>query len=84
MSEVDIWIKVLDKLEFKFIDEFCGPGDINYIKYRHNEIEYSLYFNRKTKVVNSLFTFSINSTTKQLFYNQYIDIFRDIKLESLT
>jgi hypothetical protein len=95
MTEVDIWIKVFDKLKFKFIDEFCGPGDVNYIKYKHigglnhDLIEYSLYFNRKTEMVDVLFGnsnsgFFNTKITKQSFYNQYIDVFRDIKLEYLT
>jgi len=88
MSEVDIWIKVLDKLEFKFIDEYCGLGDVNHIKYRSDKDIYSLYFNRKTEVVNSIFVTDALSQTslnfnKQSFYNKYIDVFRDIKLESI-
>ena len=55
MSEVDIWINVIDKLGFKFIDEYCGPGDVNHIKYQDGKDIYSLYFNRKTEVVNSIF-----------------------------
>jgi hypothetical protein len=87
MSEVDIWIKVLDKLGFEFIDEFCGPN-LNYIKYKHDGIEYSIYFNRKTELVEVLFSFSdggfMNTKiTKQSFYDQYIEVFRDIKLESI-
>lgn len=95
MSEVDIWIKVFDKLKFRFIDEFCGPGDVNCIKYKHigglnhDVIEYSLYFNRKTEVVNSIFVTDALSLAplnfnKQSFYNQYINVFREIKLEYLT
>jgi hypothetical protein len=87
MSEIDIWIKAMDKLGFKFIDEFCGPN-LNYIKYKHEGVEYSLYFNRKTEMVEVLFSFNGDSflntkITKQSFYDQYIDIFRDIKLESI-
>ena len=91
MSEIDIWIKAMDKLGFKFIDEFCGPN-LNYIKYKHEGVEYSLYFNRKTEMVEAFFlifsdckdnAFLNTKITKQSFYDQYIDIFRDIKLESI-
>ena len=82
MTEVDIWIKVLDKLNFKFIDEYCGPGDINHIKYSSGKDIYSLYFNRKTDEVNSLFV-TTGGTTKQSFYKQYIDVFREVKLGQL-
>jgi hypothetical protein len=84
MTEVDIWIKVFDKLGFKFIDEYCGPGDINQIKYSLDKdiYIYSLYFNRKIDEVSSLFV-TTGGTTKQSFYNQYIDVFREVKLENL-
>lgn len=101
MTEVDIWIKVFDKLEFVFIDEHCRPGLNNLLKYQGVDNIYSLYFNRKTgKVillnwtknpgfiskdeelkVTTNFTTSVN---KQLFYEHYKSLFRDIKLESLT
>lgn len=77
----------MDKLGFKFIDEFC-PGDTNLIKYQSDKDIYSLYFNRKTEVVNSIFVRDALSQAslnfnKQSFYNKYIDVFRDIKLESI-
>ncbi len=91
-TEVDIWLKVVDKLvekhDFKFIDEFCGPNGVNYLKYKRLDEEYSIYFDRKTETVEHLFKhdngFFDYKTTKQSFYNQYIDVFRDIKLEYLT
>ena len=87
MTEVDIWIKVLDRLGFKFIDEYCGPGDINHIKYSSDKDIYSLYFNRKTDEVKFFHCnhqgLAENKVNKQTFYNQYKDIFRQIKLEEI-
>ena len=93
MTEVDIWIKVLDKLGFEFI-ESCGVGDINQLEYSSDKdvetlrykTSYKLYFNRKTEKVNSFFVswpHSMDVITKQSFYNQYIDVFREVKLENL-
>jgi hypothetical protein len=82
MSEVDIWIKVLEKIGYKFIDEICGPDDTNYLNYLFNGVYYRLYFNRKKETVNSFFD-NISSINKQKFYSDNINIFRDIKLESI-
>lgn len=85
MTEVDIWLKVMDKLGFLFIEEKSQVNnDINIIEYvwaptNHN---YRLYFDRKTEVVNSLFCV-VGGVSKQTFYNQYKDIFRQIKLEEI-
>ena len=99
MTEVDIWIKVLNKLGFKLIDEYCGPGDINQLEYSSDKdvetlrykTSYILYFNRKTEKVNSFsvscpansWPHGMDVITKQSFYNQYIDVFREVKLENL-
>lgn len=91
MTEIDIWIKVFDKLGFQFIDEHCGfVSKINYLSYLSDNGSYSLYFDRETGQVLSLFIRNSpdgNQTTrytdgaKQLFYEEYKHIFRDIKLE---
>ena len=95
MTEVDIWIKVLDKLGFKLIYEYCGPGDINQLEYSSDKdvetlrykTSYKLYFNRKTEEVNSFFVSwphgDMGGIAKQSFYNQYIDVFREVKLGQL-
>lgn len=82
MSEVDIWLKVMDKLGFLFLEEKCGRGEINVIEYVHMQTNhtYQLHFNRKTEVVNSLFCVVGD---KHSFYNQYIDVFREVKLNSI-
>jgi hypothetical protein len=82
MSEVDIWIKVLEKIGYNFIDEICGPDDTNYLNYLFNGVYYRLYFNRKKETVNSFFD-NISIINKQKFYSDNINIFRDIKLESI-
>lgn len=85
MTEVDIWLKVMDKLGFLFIEEKSQvTNDINIIEYvwtptNHN---YRLYFDRKTEVVNSLFCV-IGGVNKQIFYNRYKDIFREVKLKEI-
>jgi len=84
MTEVDIWIKVFDKLGFYLQDEVCQPGDTNFLVYiwiptNHT---YRVYFNRKTEQVNSVFCV-IGGVTKQSFYNQYASTFREIKLQQL-
>jgi hypothetical protein len=85
MTEIDIWIKVFDKLGFQFIDEHCGfVSKINYLSYLNDDGNYNLYFDRETGQVLSLFIRNSpdgNQTTKQLFYGEYKHIFRDIKLE---
>lgn len=87
MSEVDLWIKVFDKLGFRFMDEHCGfDSKINYLSYLSDNGSYSLYFDRETGEVISLFirnSLDGSQTTKQLFYKQYINLFREIKLESI-
>ena len=62
MSEVDIWINVIDKLGFKFIDEYCGAGDVNHIKYQDGKDIYSLSPEADT---NWVFHGSIKKITKR-------------------
>jgi hypothetical protein len=85
MSEVDIWIKVMDRLGFKFIGEKSqGTGDTNLMEYvwmpTNHIYPYYLCFDRKTELVNSLFCV-IGGINKRTFYNEYKDIFRQVKLE---
>jgi hypothetical protein len=82
MSEVDIWIKLLNRIGFDFIDEICGPGDVNYLDYSFDNKEYRLYFNRNTEKVHSFFD-NIGVMNKQKFYQIYIEEFRQIKLNQL-
>lgn len=85
MTEVDIWLKVMDKLGFLFIEEKTKPDtDINIIEYVWSPTNHSyhLYFNQKTGVVNSLFCV-VGEVTKQNFYDQYKNTFRQTKLEGL-
>jgi hypothetical protein len=84
MSEVDIWLEVMDKLGFLFIDEKCGLGEFNVIEYVHIQTNhtYQLYFNRKTEVVNSLHCV-VGGVDKNSFYNKHKELFREIKLNSL-
>jgi hypothetical protein len=84
MTEVDVWIKVMDKLGFFFIEEKCQPGDTNVLEYvwMPTNHTYRVYFNRKTEEVNSIFCI-IGGVTKQTFYNQYASTFREIKLQQL-
>lgn len=85
MTEVEIWMKLFDdKLRFQFIDERIFSGT-NCLKYMNSGIYYLIYFNRKT---GEVFRVTIDnggapSSVKELMYNRYIDIFRDIKLESI-
>ncbi len=83
MSEVDIWIRVLEKIGFQFSDEICGPDDINYLNYLFDGVSYRLYFNRKKETVNSIFD-NIGRINKQKFYRDNINIFREVKLEFIT
>jgi hypothetical protein len=81
MSEVDIWLKVMDELGFFFIEEKTQPGDINMIEYlwMPTNHTYRLYFNRKTEQVNYLFCV-VGAVDKHSFYKHYINLFRQIKL----
>lgn len=90
MTEVDIWIKVFDKLHFKFIEEYCSQSKINFLVYRNDYRgdgnytgDYRLYFNRETDEVLSLFinNSTENQTTKQLFVEENKSLFREAKLE---
>jgi hypothetical protein len=72
MTECDIWIKVFDKLGFKFIEEYSSQSKINFLVYRNDDGDYNLYFNRETDEVLS---------TKQLFIEENKNLFRDVKLE---
>jgi hypothetical protein len=83
MSEVDMWIEVMSRLGFLFIEETC-TGDINVLEYVWTPTNhtYQIYFNLNTEEVNSLFCV-IGGVTKKSFYNQYINIFRQVKLEYL-
>jgi hypothetical protein len=95
MSEVDMWIEVMSRLGFLFIEETC-TGDINVLEYVWTPTNhtYQIYFNLNTEEVNSLFCVISSTTgippirnsggvTKKSFYNQYINIFRQVKLEYL-
>jgi len=90
MTECDIWIKVFDKLGFKFIEEYSSQSKINFLVYRNDDGDfrkhyfYNLYFNRETDEVLSLFirnSKTENQTTKQLFIEENKNLFRDVKLE---
>lgn len=84
MTEADIWIKVFDKLGFKFIEEYCSQSKINFLVYRNDDGDYNLYFNRETDEVLSLFirnSKTENQTTKQLFLEENKSLFREAKLE---
>jgi len=86
MTEVDIWIKVLDKLGFKFIEEYCSQSKINFLVYRNDDGDYNLYFNRETDEVLSLFirnSKTENQTNKQLFVEENKILFREVKLLSI-
>lgn len=92
MTEVDIWIKVFDKLHFKFIEEYCSQSKINFLVYRNDYRgdgnytgDYRLYFNRETDEVLSLFINNStgNQTTKQLFIEENKSLFREVKLLSI-
>jgi len=92
MTEVDIWIKVFDKLHFKFIEEYCSQSKINFLVYRNDYRgdgnytgDYRLYFNRETDEVLSLFinNSTENQTTKQLFVEENKSLFREVKLLSI-
>ena len=83
MSEVDMWIEVMSRLGFLFIEEKC-VGDANVLEYVWTPTNhtYQIYFNLNTEEVNSIFCV-IGGVTKKSFYNQYINTFRQVKLEYL-
>lgn len=97
MTEVDIWIKVLDTLELIFKDEYCF-STYNTLEYEglieSDFVKIKVNFCRKTETVSSLkveklspYQMDINDEiiihNKQSFKEKYKDIFRDIKISSL-
>lgn len=87
MTEIDIWIKVIEKLGFKFIDELTLPNT-NEIKWCLDGNILTVYFNYRTGRVGGVYITTVggNTTinlTKESFYGKNKDIFRDVKLESL-
>lgn len=90
MGELDIWIKVLESIGYKFIDEWSGRGSNNYVLYEINNSGIKLYFNRENLNVTFV-TDDKNSINRELeydlnkesFYNYNIDKFREVKLKYL-
>ncbi len=60
MTEVDIWVEVLETIGFKFEDEVSGGyhtghEDVNCLNYSYYNSNYRLYFNRNTEEVISFY-----------------------------
>jgi len=89
MTEVDIWIKVLEKLDFSFEEEFCSIYDINKIYYKKENQRAIISFNRKSE---EILYFSIKNSngdgdviyTISSFSDIYKDYFREVKILYLT
>ena len=96
MSEIDIWIKVFDKIGIKFIDEIHSrQTGINYLKYNQFDknglhiADYSICFKYDTGEVIMLvhelhYKFGkVAELNKKSFFDKYKDIFREVKLEEI-
>lgn len=89
MTEVDFWIKVLEKLDFSFEEEFCGVYDINKIYYKKSNQRAIISFNRKNE---EILYFTIKNSngngdiiyTYNSFSDTYKDYFREVKILYLT
>jgi hypothetical protein len=88
MTDVDIWYLVLLKVGFKF----KKSGDfkhhkVSYSIWTYNSVEYKLFVDSNTEEVMQLIHCSsvncMDCIDKQSFYKRYVDIFREVKLDSL-
>ena len=99
MTNLDIWIKVLENNGWKITDELTAFGtDTNILKFRNKEMRFTkggilnldIYFNNKTREVNSVFTqikyWDGVDIWKQIseIQEMYKEDFRNFKIESLS
>jgi hypothetical protein len=90
MTESDIYIKVIETIGYKMIDEHTvrtyNGENVNMIEFNNGLSIINLIFNYKTDEVichDISIDSSVRYITKESFYNEYIDLFRDIKLENI-
>ena len=85
MTEVDIWIKVLESLNFSMVEEHCFQTKTNLLIYSRESTKTKLYFNRETENVTGFWIdFSgLLTMNKEKFQEDNKELFRDIILSSI-
>lgn len=86
-KDVNIWMKVIEKIGFRFVDEQVGRnGDQNILHYESNHIKCKIWFNRITdKMLIARITTekSSGSLTEKEIYDKFIKKFREVQLNNI-
>ncbi len=85
-KDVNIWMKVIEKIGFRFVDEQVGRnGDQNILHYKSNRHSCKIWFNRisdKIAIVR-IEEIDTNRPMKKDIYTKFKRYFREIQLKNI-
>jgi len=87
-KDVNIWMKVIEKIGFRFVDEQVGRnGDQNILHYESNRHFCKIWFNRITDKIAIVRIEEINTNRPMLnekdIYTKFKRYFREIQLNNI-
>lgn len=87
-KDVNIWMKVIEKIGFRFVDEQVGRnGDQNILHYKSNRFSCKIWFNRysDTIILVRIEDININRPTlnEKDIYIKFKKYFREIQLQNI-